>query len=257
MVRCLLTRIVPSLLFLCVLTPSHASAQVVVGFGVGPGYYGAGAYGNGLYRYGRYPGANPYWNYPGLPGGPYLTNNYPFVGWPGYTGAFGSYWTNGLSLYGPPVPVYGSIPGVLGNSDLVNQWRSSPTLGGGVSVYGWAGPFRASPRPRHPSVGVWPMMERVGEVAVADPKVAVNEAAAAQVLYLSVKVPQPSAEVFVDGVKTAQTGTDRLYESPPLTGDKEYGYEITARWVERGATVEKKKSVKGKPGEVIRVDLTQ
>ena len=30
-------------------------------------------------------------------------------------------------------------------------------------------------------------------------------------LVLSVKVPQPAAEVFVNGVKTAQTGTDRIY----------------------------------------------
>ena len=63
--------------------------------------------------------------------------------------------------------------------------------------------------------------------------------------------------MFVDGVKTAMTGTDRLYESPPLTGDKEYAYDIVVRWTEGGATVERKKTVKGKPGEVVRVDLTQ
>src|SRR5437870_13923470 len=112
--RLLLTRIIPSVLFICVvLMPNRASAQVMLGFGVGSGY--------------PYP---PSWNYPGLSGGPYIDTVYPFVGWPGYRGAFGSYWTNGLSLYGPPVPVYGPIPGVLGNSDLVNQWHARPTLGG-------------------------------------------------------------------------------------------------------------------------------
>lgn len=245
----LLTRFLPSLLFICAFLPNHASAQVVVGFGVGSGYYGAGPYGNSLYRYGRYPYPPPYWNYPGLGGGPYIGTGYPFVGWPGYTGAFGSYWTNGLSLYGPPVPVYGPVPGVLGNSDLVHQWRSSPTLGGGFGYYGWVGPFRASPRPHSLSVNPWPVIESVGP--------AVREAApAGACLHLSVKVPQPAAEVFVDGVKTTQTGTDRIYESPPLEAGKEYAYEIVARWVERGATVERKKTVTGKPGEVIRVDLT-
>src|SRR6476660_9340519 len=139
--------LIPSVLFICMLMPNRASAQVMLGFGVGSGY--------------PYPA--PYWNYPGLYGGPYVTTGYPFVGWPGYRGAFGSYWTNGLSLYGPPVPVYGPIPGVLGNNDLVNQWHARPTLGGGFGYYGWVGPFRASPRPRYPSVNPWPVIERVGD----------------------------------------------------------------------------------------------
>ena len=69
-------------------------------------------------------------------------------------------------------------------------------------------------------------------------------------------MPQPAAEVYVDGVKTTQTGTDRIFESPPLEAGKEYAYEIVVRWVQGGATVERKKTVTGKPGEVIRVDLT-
>ena len=74
-------------------------------------------------------------------------------------------------------------------------------------------------------------------------------------LILSVKVPQPAAEVYVAGVKTAQTGTDRIFESPPLEAGKDYRYELTARWVERGAVFEKKKVATGKPGEVVRVDF--
>ena len=76
-------------------------------------------------------------------------------------------------------------------------------------------------------------------------------------LVLSVKVPQPAAEVFVNGVKTAQTGTDRLYESPPLDAGKQYKYELTARWVEGGAVREVKKAVIGTPGEVVRVDFAK
>jgi len=247
------TRVVLATVPLLLLGATPASAQVTIGFGagVGPGWYGAGPYGNRLYPY-PYGRTIP-WGYTGLAGGPYTA--FPFVGWPGYTGAFGSFWTNGLSLYGPPVPTYGPLPGVLGNSDFVNQWRAAPTLGGGVGVYGWVGPFRASPRYRNPSVNVQPVLERFADEG--EPKIVANDAEAGQPLYLSVKVPQPAAEIFVDGMKTAMTGTDRLFESPPLAGDKEYGYEIVARWKEGGATVERKKSVKGKPGEVIRIDLTQ
>jgi uncharacterized protein (TIGR03000 family) len=75
-------------------------------------------------------------------------------------------------------------------------------------------------------------------------------------MYLSVKVPQATAEVFVDGVKTAQTGKDRLFESPSLEAGKEFKYQVTVRWMERGVLYEKKKVATGTSGEVVQVDFT-
>jgi uncharacterized protein (TIGR03000 family) len=188
-------------------------------------------------------GVGPGWNYPGLAGGPYVTYPWgPSFGWPGFIGATGSFWTNGLSLYGPPVPVYGPIPGVFGNDDLVRQWKQHP----GIFQFGWVGVYAASPRPKPPTVNVWPVVEQLGPAPPAP---------SGGCMILSVKVPQPAAEVFVGGVKTAQTGTDRIYESPPLEAGKEYQYELTARWIERGVLMEKTKVVTGKPGEVVRVDF--
>ena len=63
------------------------------------------------------------------------------------------------------------------------------------------------------------------------------------------------AHGLVDGQPTVLTGTDRTFESPRVEGGKEIRYELTARWVERGATFERKKVVTGKPGEVVRVDF--
>ena len=60
----------------------------------------------------------------------------------------------------------------------------------------------------------------------------------------------------MDGVKTTQTGTDRVFESPPLEAGKAFRYEVTVRWVERGAVRESKRVVTGTPGEVVRVDFT-
>lgn len=190
-------------------------------------------------------GPLPGWSYPGLPpGGPYVTYPWgPYYGWPGFLGATGSFWTNGLSLYGPPIPVYGPIPGVMGNRELVEQWNQHP----GIFQFGWVGLYAASPRPKPATVNVWPRVEPLppGPTPAGPPAC----------LILSVKVPQPGAEVYVAGVKTAQTGTDRTYESPPLETGKEYQYELTARWLERGVTVERTKVVTGKPGEVVRVDF--
>jgi uncharacterized protein (TIGR03000 family) len=238
-----------------------------VGLTTAPGgYYHSG------WPYG--PRVAPPWGYPGLVGGPFVT--YPW-GWPGYSGRLGQNWSNGLSLYGPPVPVYGPVPGILGAPDQHLAWRDAPRLGIG---YGWVGIYAASPRPKPLSVSVWPVIvERVpGEGCPNGPHCATPAAPGAPAsqtepapgkngsdspvpgmgaaLILSVKVPQPTAEVFVDGVKTAQTGLDRLFESPPLEPGKSYRYDLTARWVENGKPREMKKAVTGTPGEVVRVDFT-
>lgn len=238
------------------------------------------------YPYG--PRVAPPWGYPGLNGGPFvgypafptryrdpfvsydplgpnsgvytgfgyggLGYGYPgfgygYPGFFGFPGRVGNQWTNGLSAYGPPVPVYGPIPGVFGNDDLVRNYRAAP----GIAGYGWIGIYAASPRPRHPSVSVRPAVERVSALPL-------NAAPAAPArsggcLVLSVKVPQPAAEVTVDGKKTAQTGTDRIFESPPLEAGQSYKYTVTARWVERGRPVEVSREVSGVPGEVVRVDF--
>ena len=188
-----------------------------VGITAGPG----GSYHSG-WPYG--PRVAPPWGYPGLGGGPYV--GYPW-GWPGYSARAGQNWSNGLSLYGPPVPVYGPIPGVMGNSDLNHQWHDVPSMGIG---YGWFGVYAASPRPRQLSVSVWPSIEGVpSPTAPAAPSPEAAAPGGSALLILSVRVPQPAAEVFVNGVKTTQTGTDRTFESPPLDAGKQYKYELTAR----------------------------
>ena len=72
---------------------------------------------------------------------------------------------------------------------------------------------------------------------------------------MRVSVPA-GAELFVDGLKTAQTGADRVFESPPVETGRDVRYELTARWVENGANVERARTVTGKPGDTVRVDFT-
>ncbi len=265
----------------CVLVPAVGSAQHT--------FVGVGVTHNG-YPYG--PRVAPGWSYPGLYGGPFVTYppalrygapsydplgpnigvytgyGFPGFGYPGYYGGFGypgyygsrgfygspgragSVWSNGLSLYGPPVPVYGPVPGVFGNNDLVRQYRS--TLSPPFPGYGWVGIYAASPRTRYPSVSVRPTVERFTSPGIHTPGAPANSAGC---LILSVKVPQPTAEVFVDGTKTSQTGTDRIFESPPLEAGKPFKYTVMARWVERGQVVESSREVTGTPGEVVRVDF--
>jgi uncharacterized protein (TIGR03000 family) len=234
---------------------------------VGPPF-GAGFYAGG-WSYG--PRLAPAWTYPGLMGGPYV--GYPW-GFPGYYSArAGSFWSNGLSLYGPPVPVYGPIPGVLGNQDLVRQWRAVPSPG---FPFGWVGIFAASPRPRVRSVHVWPTLEPLDQAPPTgpDPPTAsvmppssansVIEIQAPQQahdsghhLTLSVRVPQPTAEVWINGQRTQQLGLERLYESPTLPEGRVYEYEVLVRWWQGGQWQQERRQVRARPGEVVRLDFSR
>ncbi|QEL20094.1 TIGR03000 domain-containing protein [Limnoglobus roseus] len=109
-------------------TALTASAQTrgFVGVGVGVGGYPGGGY------YG-YPG----WNYYGLPYGPYAY---------GYPSALGTQWSNGHSLYGPPIPTFGPTPGAFGGGDAHR----------GHYTYGFLGNYSPSPRLGYSTVNVYP-----------------------------------------------------------------------------------------------------
>src|SRR5207237_53145 len=110
--------------------------------------------------------------------------------------------------------------------------------------------FATFPRPRVLYGSPLPTVEALGPARAAAPPVGAKAGAS---LIISVKVPQPAAEVFVNGKRTAQTGTDRIYQSPPLEAGETYKYVVTVRWIERGQTIEMTKQVSATPGEVARV----
>ena len=191
---------------------------------------------------------------PGLPNG-----GYPY----GYSRPFGTsgvaafgfyvprgFWPNGLSLYGPPVPTPGAMPGVFGNYDLARTWQAVPFSG--VGPYGAIGVYAPLSRPRVPLGPTPPVTEWLAPGPTAPLP---RGAKLGGSITISVKVSQPFAEVFVNGKRTAQTGTERTFESPPLEDGQNYQYTVTARWVENGQTVEVSKTATGAPGAVVVVDF--
>jgi uncharacterized protein (TIGR03000 family) len=68
-----------------------------------------------------------------------------------------------------------------------------------------------------------------------------------QPAYVRLQVP-PNSEVWFDEQKTTQTGSDRLYVSPPLASDKNYVYEVKVRWLENGQPVTRTRKVHVQPG---------
>lgn len=71
---------------------------------------------------------------------------------------------------------------------------------------------------------------------------------------LLVQVP-PDAEIWLDGVKTNQTGASRRFESPALQPGGVYTYDVRARWIEQGRAVEQSQVVLVHTGDQVRVNF--
>lgn len=213
------------------------------------------------------PGPGNGWRYYGVPDGPYVTTysgayagygrGFGPGGYWGVPGAAGSFWTNGRSLYGPPVPVYGPTPGVFGSADDDRRFFRNPPPASSVWVgLGWHG-YR-SPSPRHVplNVSVYPAANAGPSVSVVESAPAVTPAGE-PCLRLTVRVPDANAAVWIGNAETTQRGAERLFESPPLEGGKTYKYEVVAKWTDGGRERAESRTVLGKPGQTIAVDFSR
>lgn len=70
-----------------------------------------------------------------------------------------------------------------------------------------------------------------------------------------VKLPTAKATLMIGGQATTQTGTVRLFQSPPLTPGSNYSYDLVATWEKDGKPVTAKRSVSVKIGQRTVVDF--
>jgi uncharacterized protein (TIGR03000 family) len=87
------------------------------------------------------------------------------------------------------------------------------------------------------------------------PFVTVREATFDNMAHLWLRVPK-SAEIWVNGVKTKQTGESRYFFSPPLTPGKQYSYQMRLRWMKDGKPVEETQRILVQAGLTIHRDFT-
>jgi uncharacterized protein (TIGR03000 family) len=209
---------------------------------------------------------------------------YPGFGFGYYPGGYRGFWSNGFSLYGPPVPTYGIVPGTFGGSDqriypLAPIWFPPPSFhaappGGPplvVNPFGPppplppVGPAETAPEPRpfllKPEGDDIPPPPR----PLVEPDMPVPTASRApslaprppQPIEFEVVVANPSAELRVDGWRTHETGPVRRFHSPPLAAGETYRYEFAATWQEDDRPRTVTRTVEVRPGEKVRVDLTE
>lgn len=75
-------------------------------------------------------------------------------------------------------------------------------------------------------------------------------------VHLAIRVPA-DAEVWIDGVKGAQAGTQREFVSPPVTPGQDYWYSIRARWMDGDRTMDLTRKLKVHAGEMVNVDFNR
>jgi uncharacterized protein (TIGR03000 family) len=200
------------------------------------------------------PGGAPF----GLGAGPYR-NGYGY-GYPGYgygygwgfgfPAATGSYWTNGNSLYGPPIPTYAPTPGAFGGSQAHKTYFMQNIYGSGYLNHNWFGYQRPTPPPGWERISVNP------STVYATPEyrvVPLNGKCAR----FQMKMPSADAELWIGKNMTKHQGIDRDFESPELDASKEYAYEFIARWTENGEPKAALRKVQFKAGAAINIDFTQ
>jgi uncharacterized protein (TIGR03000 family) len=71
---------------------------------------------------------------------------------------------------------------------------------------------------------------------------------------VEVRVPD-SAQIWFDGQKTSQTGTERIFTSPGLESGQDYTYEVRACWTLDGKTVDQTRKVAVHAGNHVVVDF--
>jgi uncharacterized protein (TIGR03000 family) len=81
-------------------------------------------------------------------------------------------------------------------------------------------------------------------------------AADAQRAKLRVLLPQDNATLTIEGKPTEQTGTTRMFESPPLDPAKSYTYTLVAKWMPNNyTTITRTRIVPIKAGATAEADL--
>ncbi|MGH7172309.1 MAG: TIGR03000 domain-containing protein [Gemmataceae bacterium] len=87
------------------------------------------------------------------------------------------------------------------------------------------------------------------------PFMTVKDATLDNKAHIWLRVPK-SAAIWVNGVKTKQTGELRHFFSPPLTPGKKYSYQMRLRWMKDGKPVEETQRILVQAFQTIHRDFT-
>jgi uncharacterized protein (TIGR03000 family) len=144
-----------------------------------------------------------------------------YGGWPWYWG--------GYPYYGGYYPYYDSY-----SYDSGYNYNSTPDNSYSTPAY----PSTSLSEVNTTTTQTWPAQPAIDDNAV----------------FIGIRVPE-NAEIWIDGAKTARTGTYRQYVTPPLESGPKYTYDIRARWTENGKEVVRDRKLTFFAGDRLMVNL--
>jgi uncharacterized protein (TIGR03000 family) len=159
-----------------------------------------------------------------------------------YHGGYGGYYRYGYRpFYGYGL---GYWPYGYSNNYYSNSYYSAPYYDSS-DTYGVPDSSYVTPSYTYPSAqSSYPSTELVVPAAL-------NQAR------LDVIVPDPNAEIWIQGAKTTTTGTRRQYDSPALTPERSYTYTVKCVWSRNGGMVTEQRDVPVTAGATAVVDFTR
>ncbi|QVL32419.1 TIGR03000 domain-containing protein [Telmatocola sphagniphila] len=176
---------------------------------------------------------------------------------------YNGFYSNGFSMYGPPVPTYAPIPGMFGGADqrflgnnpgplfstpyTSGDWKSSKPI--------TTSPITPLPDPTQQLVPTVPLQQMPATPITDFPK-EIPPIPAVASLTMNIVVPE-NAQIYFDDALTKQTGKVRSFVSPEQKLGEVLEYNVRVEWTEAGVPLSKRRKIAGKAGEQITVDFTK
>jgi uncharacterized protein (TIGR03000 family) len=164
-------------------------------------------------------------------GNPVFGYGYPgfgYGGWGYYPGGIGfNYYPLAYGAYNPPF-----------GRTWYSGWAANPYYNGYNAALG--------AQSMYPGFGYSTALAPMSYVAYASPGSSALLPATfttpEQPAHVEVHVPD-DAQLWFDGQRTTQTGSERFFHTPPLEKGKSYHYDVRARWVQDGRTFDQTQEV--------------
>lgn len=148
---------------------------------------------------------------------------WPYGNFGFFPSAYSSSWSNGFTLYGPPVPTYGAVPGAFGGYDQ----RISNFRYGYAALY--ADKFHAPPQ---------------GEGLVRP-----------TYIQFELTVPDVDADVTVNSIPLKSKGTQRTFRATGVVPNADNLFTFHVRWSVEGRTYRQDREVLARAGTTVKLDL--
>jgi uncharacterized protein (TIGR03000 family) len=72
---------------------------------------------------------------------------------------------------------------------------------------------------------------------------------------LTIRIPDPNGQIWLNDQETKQKGTFRPFVTPPLEAGRTYSYKVHARWRQNGKDMDQTKTVDFKAGDRVAVNF--